>query len=145
MTIYSHCLASNPESVNKNLRINASLGRFESPNYPLLYPYPMKCIWKITVPNGKSVKLSFESFNVGFLYCPKDDVFAHVIAKNTDGKSKRFCGETTPTPYYSPGNTLEVVFNSGNLNLHHTGFRARFEAVGEYIMYILKVNIVYIY
>ena len=41
-------------------------GHLSSPNYPHYYKSDKKCVWKITVPEGYSVALKFQSFEVGY-------------------------------------------------------------------------------
>lgn len=42
-------------------------GQIQSPNYPDDYQSNKVCVWKITVEDGFSVGLSFQSFEV--IYC----------------------------------------------------------------------------
>ena len=42
-------------------------GRLSSPNYPDFYKPNKECVWKITVPEGYSVALKFQSFEVSCL------------------------------------------------------------------------------
>lgn len=41
-------------------------GQIQSPNYPDDYQSNKVCVWKITVEEGFSVGLSFQSFEVTF-------------------------------------------------------------------------------
>ena len=44
--------------------LSGSSGTFFSPDYPAPYPKNARCIWTITVPAGKRVKLKFEDFGL---------------------------------------------------------------------------------
>lgn len=44
--------------------LNGSSGTFFTPNYPVPYPENISCIWVISVPAGKRVKLTFEDFHL---------------------------------------------------------------------------------
>ena len=48
--------------------INKESGILSSPNYPDYYKGNKECVWKITVPEGYSVALKFQSFEVTFMY-----------------------------------------------------------------------------
>ena len=44
--------------------ITKEYGMLSSPNYPDLYKASKNCVWKITVPDGYTVALKFQSFEV---------------------------------------------------------------------------------
>ena len=41
-------------------------GHLSSPNYPDIYKPNKECVWRITVEEGFSVALKFQSFEVSF-------------------------------------------------------------------------------
>ena len=45
--------------------ISKETGILSSPNYPDYYKANKECVWKISVPEGYSVALKFQSFEVG--------------------------------------------------------------------------------
>jgi len=45
--------------------ISKETGILSSPNYPDYYKPNKECVWKISVPEGYSVALKFQSFEVG--------------------------------------------------------------------------------
>lgn len=44
--------------------LNAPSGTISSPNYPNLYPHNRLCRWKITVPQGRRVTLTFNDLRL---------------------------------------------------------------------------------
>ena len=44
--------------------ISKETGILSSPNYPDYYKANKECVWKISVPDGYSVALKFQSFEV---------------------------------------------------------------------------------
>jgi len=44
--------------------ISKETGILSSPNYPDYYKPNKECVWKISVPEGYSVALKFQSFEV---------------------------------------------------------------------------------
>ncbi|XP_056139420.1 ST14 transmembrane serine protease matriptase a [Lampris incognitus] len=102
-------------------------GTFKSPNYPNYYPPNSYCEWKIQVPAGKKVKLTFTKFLLSEpgqenrVDCKKDYVEVNM---------KRLCGEkpggsVTET---SDSNQMTVVFISDSTYVDR-GFSAMFEAI----------------
>ena len=46
--------------------LSGESGEFKSPNYPNHYPSNATCTWLITVPEGDTVSLKFQSFEVSY-------------------------------------------------------------------------------
>ena len=122
---------------NKVYRLSSSSGTFFTPGYPYNYPDDVKCIWTISVPDGKVVKLTFERFQLNLLadYC-KTGVRDYVQIRDGKKKSRRvakYCGYygfLGPSDVYSSGSTLSVIFNSvSDGEEYSSGFKARFKAV----------------
>ena len=123
-------------------RLSGSSGTFFTPDYPVRYPNDATCIWIITVPARKRVKLKFENFDFGTLYSRCKDLTNEIdfvqIRNGQDSKSKElglYCGHDifTPSDVYSTGRYMWVKFYS---NAHNStywqggqGFKAHFEAV----------------
>ncbi|XP_013871339.1 ST14 transmembrane serine protease matriptase a [Austrofundulus limnaeus] len=110
-----------------NEKLSGSQGRFSTPNYPTYYPPNTKCVWEIEVPQGKVVKLTFNSFFVaehgqeGHSDCSKD----HVLINNEKLCGDYASGELTRV---SSTNKMTVTFVSDDSYVDH-GFDASFEAV----------------
>ena len=51
--------------------ISKETGILSSPNYPDYYKANKECVWKISVPEGYSVALKFQSFEVEISYSIK--------------------------------------------------------------------------
>ena len=117
--------------------INASSGHISSPNFPNNYDSNKNCIWNITVPDGKIIKLTFLNFtlvageNEDCAGAAADSarVFITNVASH-GGKPNDFkiCGQKLPSPVYSEGNFIQVRFESrtGPVN---KGFNATFKAI----------------
>ena len=117
--------------------INASNGQISSPNFPNNYDANRICIWNITVPGGKIIKLTFLNFTL--VAGEHDDcagsaadsarVFITNVASH-GGKPKDFkiCGQKLPPPVYSEGNVIQVRFES-RTGLVYKGFNATFETI----------------
>lgn len=125
------CDKFNSRDVNNDIRFNRSSGNFSSPNYPGDYP-AITCTWKISVPEGKRVKLTFSHFSVGTKTsdCGYPGGFIQVyngIGTEYDDKIGDYCGEDIPGPIYSKDNTMSVYFQSltGRAS---SGFKAEFNA-----------------
>ena len=125
-----------PDSNSNVLRLNGSSGAFFSPDYPVPYPSYATCIWVITVPPGKSVKLTFEDF--ALLDCPLDlEVFKDYVEIRDDLSSRgvelgRYNCDYTPPDVYSTGRYMWVKFHSSFSSAPRKkdkGFKAHFQAV----------------
>ncbi|XP_049582796.1 ST14 transmembrane serine protease matriptase a [Syngnathus scovelli] len=107
--------------------LTGEVGHFTSPNFPNYYPPRTSCEWTITVPDEKSVKVTFKTFFIlepgqgGSNGCRKDYV---------EINGKKFCGdkvenELTET---SRNNKMTIKFFSDGSYVD-LGFNATYEAV----------------
>ncbi|CDQ82492.1 unnamed protein product [Oncorhynchus mykiss] len=107
--------------------ITGGSGVIGSPGYPGVYPPNTKCVWRITVPEGKVVVLSFrfidlESDNL----CRYDyvDVYSGHVSGQRLG---RFCGTFRPGALVSTGNKMLIQMVS-DANTAGSGFLAVYSA-----------------
>ena len=117
--------------------MNASNGQISSPNFPNNYDANRICIWNITVPGGKIIKLTFLNFTL--VAGELDDcagaaadsarVFITNVASH-GGKPMDFkiCGQNLPPPVYSVGNFIQVRFES-RTGVVNKGFNVTFEEI----------------
>ena len=123
-------------------RLNGSSGTFFSPDYPVPYPKGATCVWEITVPKGKVVKLTFENFALASRssdchHDGKDFVEIRDSLSSTGKELGRYnCDLNTPDPLpdvYSTGRHMLVKFHSSVdssvRRKEDKGFKAKFEAV----------------
>ncbi|XP_078370349.1 procollagen C-endopeptidase enhancer 2-like [Oculina patagonica] len=124
--------------------LSGSSGTFFSPDYPVPYPNNVRCIWTITVPAGKGVKLTFEDLDLETSFYSCDDLQSTSridIVKIGNGllpESKLtafYCGYQSFYPGFpaehSTGRYMWIKFYSNSPQSGRTkkGFKARFEAV----------------
>ncbi|CAH3161287.1 unnamed protein product, partial [Pocillopora meandrina] len=117
--------------------INATSGHISSPNFPNNYDTNRICTWNITVPGGKTLKLTFLNFTL--VAGENDDcagaaadsarVFITNVASHR-GKPNDFkiCGQKLPPPVYSEEHFIQVRFES-RTGLVNKGFNAIFQAI----------------
>ena len=112
--------------------LHGTSGRLASPNFPKEYFHNSKCIWTITVPEGKSVHLRFLEFQVegdaNRQRCPHD----HLTVWNGSDSSApvigKFCNSNPPPSVLcSSGNTLRLKFHSDDA-LAWKGFHLSYHA-----------------
>ena len=92
----------------------------------------MSCLWVITVPEGKRMKLSFQYFDVQWsANCDKDYVKVYDGLNPTSTLMKTLCGASLKLreEIYSSGRHLIVQFRSDGDNDDNYGFKAQFEEV----------------
>ncbi|KAK2192635.1 hypothetical protein NP493_27g02025 [Ridgeia piscesae] len=101
-------------------------GHLSSPNYPDYYKANKECVWKITVTEGYSVALTFQSFEV-----ENHDNCVYDYLEIRDGHEDdspligKYCGYKVPTPIKSTSNKLYVKFVSDG-SVQKAGFAATF-------------------
>ncbi|XP_053486078.1 procollagen C-endopeptidase enhancer 2 [Ictalurus furcatus] len=108
--------------------ITGTSGLVGSQGYPGVYPPNTKCVWRITVPQGKVVSLTFRSLDLeNDRLCRYDyvDVYDGFVNSQRLG---RFCGTARPRALISNRNRMQVVMVS-DANTAGSGFLAGYVAV----------------
>lgn len=105
-------------------------GIITTPNYPDNYPNNANCVWKITVPAGFCVQLTFNSFQLenDRPWCNYDSVQVKNGPTNQSPLIGKFCGSIKPPVVTSSGRSMYMNFTSDE-TLTYKGFRARYVAV----------------
>ncbi|KAJ8409591.1 hypothetical protein AAFF_G00229920 [Aldrovandia affinis] len=108
--------------------VTGGSGVIGSEGYPGVYPPNKKCVWKITVPEGKVVSLSFQFIDLeSDSLCRYD--FVDVYSGHVNGQRLgRFCGTFRPGALVSSGNKMQVQMVS-DANTAGSGFLAVFSGV----------------
>ncbi|XP_060729340.1 procollagen C-endopeptidase enhancer 2 [Tachysurus vachellii] len=108
--------------------LTGTSGLMGSQGYPGVYPPNTKCVWRITVPQGKVVSLTFHSLDLeSDSLCRYDyvDVYDGFVKSQRLG---RFCGTVRPGALISNHNRMQVVMVS-DANTAGSGFLAGYSAV----------------
>uniref|UniRef100_A0A8C1T9Q0 Procollagen C-endopeptidase enhancer 2a n=1 Tax=Cyprinus carpio TaxID=7962 RepID=A0A8C1T9Q0_CYPCA len=103
-------------------------GLIGSQGHPGVYPPNNKCVWRITVPQGRVVSLLFRALDLeSDSLCRYDfvDVYdGHINAQRLG----RFCGTAKPRALVTNGNKMQVVMVS-DANTAGSGFLAVYSAI----------------
>ncbi|XP_068614175.1 ovochymase-2-like [Brachionichthys hirsutus] len=125
----AHYKAVDPERASEIAEAGGFLqgdrGDLMTPGFPgQKYPNGALYQWRITVPEGERVRLTFTSFDLVPEVCGD---FVQVYDGDTAGSSSvgKFCGGKMPKPLESSGNTIVVRFRSDS-TLTSNGFKATF-------------------
>ncbi|KTF74680.1 hypothetical protein cypCar_00023344 [Cyprinus carpio] len=107
--------------------ITGQSGVIGSQGYPGVYPPNTKCVWRVTVPEGKVVVLSFR-----FLDLESDNLcrydYVDVYSGHANGQRLgRFCGTFRPGALVSTNNKMLVQMVS-DANTAGSGFLAMYSA-----------------
>ena len=96
-------------------------GTFTSPNFPGNYPNNARCEWRIQVPYGYRVRLSFTAFDTenGFDFIQ--------ISSNSTGLYEQHSGSSRPLSLEGGQRMVARFRSDGSVN--RRGFRAEFIAV----------------
>ncbi|VDK77525.1 unnamed protein product [Dibothriocephalus latus] len=104
-------------------------GTITSPGFPSIYLQDKECIWKIQVPAGFSIALTFDTFD---LETDKDCSYDYIEIFDgipfSSPMLQKLCGTDLPNPIWSTSNTMSLHFvNLGAIE--RKGFVAKFEKV----------------
>ena len=109
-------------------------GFIASPNFPNNYPQYSRCAWNITVPSGYIIELTFNYFQLEphqSSPCYYGALGARVtitdVASDNNYYPFMLCGQSLPSPVYSVGNSVQVIFTS--LSNQYSGFNATYRAI----------------
>ncbi|NWH87577.1 PCOC2 endopeptidase, partial [Aegithalos caudatus] len=107
--------------------VSGESGFIGSEGFPGVYPPNSKCTWKITVPEGKVVVLSFRYLDLeSDALCRYD--FVDIYSGHANGQRiGRFCGTAKPGALVSSSNKMLVQMTS-DANTAGSGFIAKFSA-----------------
>ncbi|NXB71239.1 PCOC2 endopeptidase, partial [Donacobius atricapilla] len=107
--------------------VSGESGFIGSEGFPGVYPPNSKCTWKITVPEGKVVVLSFRYLDLeSDALCRYD--FVDIYSGHANGQRiGRFCGTVKPGALVSSSNKMLVQMTS-DANTAGSGFIAKFSA-----------------
>ncbi|XP_074403238.1 procollagen C-endopeptidase enhancer 2 [Zonotrichia albicollis] len=107
--------------------VSGESGFIGSEGFPGVYPPNSKCTWKITVPEGKVVVLSFRYLDLeSDALCRYD--FVDIYSGHGSGQRiGRFCGTVKPGALVSSSNKMLVQMTS-DANTAGSGFIAKFSA-----------------
>ncbi|KAK1885602.1 Ovochymase-2 [Dissostichus eleginoides] len=114
-----------PEIAGAGGYLQGDRGDLMTPGFPEQnYPNGALYQWKITVPEGERVRLTFTSFDLVPEVCGD---FIQVYDGHKAGSSliSKFCGGTMPKSVETSGNTMVLRFKTDN-TLTSKGFRATF-------------------
>lgn len=130
-------LSNGNDQINK---LGGFSGTFFTPDYPVPYPGDARCLWIISVPSGKRVKLRFEDFDFKTVSssCKQrtsEKDYVQIGSGQVPGSNALalYCGYGVASPLnvYSTGSYMWVKFYSisSNRSQSSKGFKAHFEAV----------------
>ncbi|KAI4562255.1 hypothetical protein MJT46_011217 [Ovis ammon polii x Ovis aries] len=93
------------------------------------YDKNLNCVWFITAPVNKVIKLTFHTFALEAATTLRRCIYDYVKLYDGDSENANlagtFCGSTIPAPFISSGNFLTVQFVS-DLTLEREGFNATY-------------------
>ncbi|CAI9720654.1 Hypothetical predicted protein [Octopus vulgaris] len=91
-------------------------GTFASPNYRLNSNFSLsstECVWKITVPHGRKIKLDFSQISLDdkntTVSCTTNYVSVYSGVKGPQNFIGSYCGQDQPDTIISPSNVLSVI------------------------------------
>nr|VZI24470.1 unnamed protein product [Spirometra erinaceieuropaei] len=108
-------------------QIEGDRGTIASPSFPNSYPPDKECVWKIEVPAGSYITLTFDSFDLEFQSeCILDYLEIYDGSSTNSPMLQKLCGDDIPPPARSTDNTMYVKFVSDD-SVQGGGFSAWFQ------------------
>ena len=109
--------------------LTASNGTVTSPNYPNNYKSNSNCAWRIAVPDGFHISLTFKDFVLeSHSRCNYDSVELRNGFNSTSPIIGKYCGSNIPPIAITSGRSLYVKFKTDGSGTRR-GFKAIFTAV----------------
>nr|XP_020016661.1 cubilin-like [Castor canadensis] len=92
--------------------LQLSTGTFTSPNYPNPNPHGWFCEWRITVPEGKKIILTFNDLRLeAHPFCDNEHVIIFNGIRSNSPQLEKLCSNVNANnEIRSSGNTMKVVF-----------------------------------
>ncbi|XP_008108629.2 ovochymase-1 isoform X1 [Anolis carolinensis] len=100
-------------------------GKFDTANYPGLYPSGTKCHWLIEAPMEHVIKLEFEDFAIETSQDCIYDAVSIYDDQEEEHQIALLCGFSIPSPVWSTGSMMLIYFESDEEN-NFRGFKAKF-------------------
>ena len=107
--------------------LTGSIGFFASPNFPNFFLQYSSCTWDITVPSGNIIKLTFHHFMLGWGRQGGARLTITNVASDDGYQPFELVGWSLPSPVYSVGNSIQVIFTSPAYR--YPGFNASYMAI----------------
>ncbi|KAM8967664.1 cubilin [Pelodytes ibericus] len=107
-------------------------GTLRSPNYPNAYPHNRECEWRITVPLGKRVTLTFSDLRLQDTEnCDNDYITVYNGLQSQSPIVAKLCGNVAlDTEVHVSGNTMKVVFLTDG-SVSNGGFLATYNSLED--------------
>lgn len=117
--------------------LHGSTGEIKSPNFPKEYFHNSKCIWTITVQEGKSLRLNFVQFSIegdaNRQRCPHDHLTIWNGSHSNAPLIGKYCNSNPPPSVVcSSGNSVRLKFHSDDA-LAWSGFFITYSAVNPFM------------
>ncbi|KAH3692443.1 hypothetical protein DPMN_194284 [Dreissena polymorpha] len=111
-----------------SLSATRTSGMFTSPNYPLLYPQNVDCIWVISAPANERIQMDFiEDFSIEtHRDCRYDFIELRDGGTVNSALLGSFCGNSLPSTVLSTGNVMYARFRTDN-SIARKGFKAQYK------------------
>jgi hypothetical protein len=115
--------------------VQGSSGSLASPGYPNTFASNLNCLYKIIIPAGHILKLTFVDFNLKEKKerrCSYSDylMMNNTVSGTTLAPTVALCGSKIPAPVYSKSNWIKLKFHSFSSN-QFRGFNITFEGIIE--------------
>ncbi|KRY29059.1 Fibropellin-1, partial [Trichinella spiralis] len=126
----------------QNLKLPGSVGAFNSPGFPHLYPSNVHCSWRIkNRSNSTAIMLTMKYVNIrdNSPYCDDEYIEIHSVSKNHTYLMQKICGKVLNMTFFTMAEEMIIYFHT-DVYFGGNGFVATYGIVSNPCIYLKCKN-----
>ncbi|KRZ59363.1 Neurogenic locus Notch protein [Trichinella nativa] len=129
-------------SPRQNLKLPGSVGAFNSPGFPHLYPSNVHCSWRIkNRSNSTAIMLTMKYVNIrdNSPYCDDEYIEIHSVSRNHTYLMQKICGKVLNMKFFTMAEEMIIYFHT-DVYFGGNGFVATYGIVSNPCIYLKCKN-----
>ncbi|KRY08925.1 Fibropellin-1 [Trichinella patagoniensis] len=126
----------------QNLKLPGSVGAFNSPGFPHLYPSNVHCSWRIkNRSNSTAIMLTMKYVNIrdNSPYCDDEYIEIHSVSRNHTYLMQKICGKVLNMKFFTMAEEMIIYFHT-DAYFGGNGFVATYGIVSNPCIYLKCKN-----
>ncbi|KRZ36166.1 Neurogenic locus Notch protein [Trichinella pseudospiralis] len=126
----------------QNLKLPGSVGAFNSPGFPHLYPSNVHCSWRIkNRSNSTAIMLTMKYMNIrdNSPYCDDEYIEIHSVSRNHSNLMQKICGKMLDVKFFTMAEEMIIYFHT-DVYFGGNGFVATYGIVNNPCIYLMCKN-----
>ncbi|KRX36343.1 Fibropellin-1 [Trichinella murrelli] len=126
----------------QNLKLPGSVGAFNSPGFPHLYPSNVHCSWRIkNRSNSTAIMLTMKYVNIrdNSPYCDDEYIEIHSVSRNHTYLMQKICGKVLNMKFFTMAEEMIIYFHT-DVYFGGNGFVATYGIVSNPCIYLKCKN-----